>query len=1107
MEKRLSVILACLFLCVGMVLAQNKISGTVVSAEDGEPVIGASVMIQGTKVGTVTDIDGKFTLSANRANPMLEISYIGMVTQKVKGSSNMKITLQTDSKTIDEVVVTGMVKVDKRLFSGSTSKIDASSAKIDGVADISRSLEGKAAGVSVQNVSGTFGTAPKIRVRGATSIYGSSKPLWVVDGVIMEDVVDVSSDQLSSGDANTLISSAIAGLNSDDIESFEILKDGSATSVYGARAMAGVIVVTTKKGKAGQAKISYTGEYTMRLKPSYSTFNIMNSQDQMSVYQELQQKGFLNYAEISNANSSGVYGKMYELLNTYDPVTGQFALANTNEARAAYLRDAEYRNTNWFGELFSNSIQHNHSVSITAGTEKAQYYASVSAMYDPGWYNKSKVERYTANFNANYKISKKLNAGIIGNASYRKQEAPGTISSTTNPVTGEISRAFDINPYSYALNSSRALDANTYYTRNYSPFNIFHELENNYINLNVVDFRMQASLSYKPITKVELTALGAVKYTATTNEHNIKDDSNQAAAYRAMGNSTIQKNNNYLYTNPDDIYSLPVTILPNGGILDRTDNRMFGYDFRASAAYNDVYNEDHIVNLYGAMEVNSVERHATWFRGWGMQYNMGEIPSWAYAEFKKSQEKGSDNYSIENTHERSAAFVGVATYSWKRRYSLTGTYRYEGTNRMGKSRSARWLPSWNLSGAWNAHEESWFEKLKPVLSNFTAKLSYSLTADRGPSSITNSRAVIKADNPWRPSASDKESSLYIAWLANNDLTYEKKHELNFGIDAGFLNNRINMTFDIYTRRNYVLICATNTMGIGGEPTKYGNVAKMKSNGVELSLNTVNIKTKDFTWTTDFIYSHMHNEVTELNTYNRLYDYISGYGFTMPGYPQRSLFSIPFAGLNNEGLPTFYDPDGNITVTGIDMQEYDPERLKFLKYEGPADPTDVGSLCNIFRYKNLTLNLFITYSFGNVVRLDPVFSSEYSDLSATPKEFNNRWIKPGDEKFTYIPVIASRQQLNNLAYLSRAYQSYNYSTARVAKGDFIRMKEISLAYEFPKTLTQPLHLSNLSLKLQATNLFLLYADKKLNGQDPEFFNAGGVATPMPKQFTLTLKFGI
>ncbi len=627
MEKKLTMILACLFLSIGMAFAQTKVTGTVLSQDDGQPVIGASVLVQGTKTGTTTNIDGQFTLNVPKGKK-IQVSYIGMVTQTVTPKPNMKITLQADANTLSDVVVTGMVKMDKRLFSGSTTKIDAGSAKLDGVADISRSLEGKAAGVSVQNVSGTFGTAPKIRVRGSTSIYGNSKPLWVVDGVIMEDVVDVSADQLSSGDANTLISSAIAGLNSDDIESFEILKDGSATSVYGARAMAGVIVVTTKKGKAGQARISYTGEYTMRLIPSYSTFNIMNSQDQMGIYQELQQKGYLNYAETANAANSGVYGKMYQLMSEYDPATGQFFLQNTSEARANYLRAAEYRNTNWFKELFSNSIQHNHSVSITAGTEKAQYYASVSAMYDPGWYKKSDVERYTANFNANYKLSSKLSAGLIGNASYRKQTAPGTISSTTNPVTGEVSRAFDINPYSYALNTSRALDPNTFYTRNYAPFNVFHELENNYMDLNVVDFRMQASLSYKPINKVELTALGAIKYAATTQEHNVKDNSNQAEAYRAMGTTAIRDRNNYLYTNPDDIYALPVTVLPNGGIIDRRDNRMFGYDFRASASYNDVFNEDHILNLYGAMEVNNTERHYTWFRGWGMQYEMGEIPSW-----------------------------------------------------------------------------------------------------------------------------------------------------------------------------------------------------------------------------------------------------------------------------------------------------------------------------------------------------------------------------------------------------------------------------------------------------------------------------------------------
>ena len=383
MEKRLTMFLACLLLSMGMALAQTKVTGTVISAEDNEPVIGASVIVQGQKSGTVTDANGHFTISVP-SGKKISISYIGMETQTVTPKNGMQVVLQNSAE-LQEVVVTGLQKVDKRLFTGSSSKISASDAKIDGMADISRSLEGRAAGVSVQNVSGTFGTAPKIRVRGATSIYGNSKPLWVVDGVIMEDVTDVSADDLSSGDANTLISSAIAGLNSDDIETFDILKDGSATSIYGARAMAGVIVITTKKGKAGQARINYTGEYTMRLKPSYSTFNIMNSQDQMSIYQEMQQKGYLNYAEISNAASSGVYGKMYQLITEYDPTTGQYGLSNTAQARADYLRQAEYRNTDWFDELFSNSIQHNHSISISTGTEKAQTYASVSAMFDPGW--------------------------------------------------------------------------------------------------------------------------------------------------------------------------------------------------------------------------------------------------------------------------------------------------------------------------------------------------------------------------------------------------------------------------------------------------------------------------------------------------------------------------------------------------------------------------------------------------------------------------------------------------------------------------------------------------------------------------------------------------
>jgi TonB-dependent SusC/RagA subfamily outer membrane receptor len=289
-----------------------------------------------------------------------------MTSQTVTPSQGMVVTLAPDNTTLGEVVVTGMQKMDKRLFTGAASKVDASKAKLDGVADVSRSLEGRVAGVSVQNVSGTFGTAPKIRVRGATSIYGSSKPLWVVDGVIMEDVTEIDADQLSSGDATTLISSAIAGLNADDIESFQILKDGSATSIYGARAMSGVIVVTTKKGRAGQASINYTGEYTMRLKPSYSQFNIMNSQEQMGVYKEMANAGLISFGRTYRASNSGVYGKMYHLIDQYDATNGQFGLPNTEEAMNDYLRQAEFRNTDWFDELFSNAISMNHSVSDVA---------------------------------------------------------------------------------------------------------------------------------------------------------------------------------------------------------------------------------------------------------------------------------------------------------------------------------------------------------------------------------------------------------------------------------------------------------------------------------------------------------------------------------------------------------------------------------------------------------------------------------------------------------------------------------------------------------------------------------------------------------------------
>ena len=1102
MKQKLTMTLACLFLLVGSALAQTKVTGVVTSSEDGQPVTGVSVKVVGTTVGALTNLDGVFTITVPNLNSRLQFTYIGMLPKTVKASAQMKVVLEPDSKVLGEVVVTGMQKMDKRLFTGSTSKIDAAKSRLDGVADVSRSLEGRVAGVSVQNVSGTFGTAPKIRVRGATSIYGSSKPLWVVDGVIMEDVTEVNADALSSGDAATLISSAIAGLNADDIESFQILKDGSATSIYGARAMGGVIVVTTKKGKAGTTRINYTGEFTMRLKPDYGNFNIMNSQEQMGIYKEMEADGLISFGRTYRASDSGVYGKMYHLINTYNPATG-YGLANTQAAMYGYLREAEMRNTNWFDELFSNAISSNHSVSLSTGTDKAQLYTSFSYMNDPGWSKQSKVQRYTFNVNALYNLSKKVSVNLIGNAAYRQQRSPGAANQHADGVTGEVSRDFDINPYSYAINSSRALDPNTFYMRNYAPFNIHNELATNYNDYDVIDTKVQAELKYKPITKVELAVLGAYKFSTTTQANRIMEGSNMARAFRAMDDATMRDNNPWLYTDPAQPNSKPFSVLPKGGFYRETKYKMNSWDFRATASYNDVYANDHIVNVFGGMEVNNTDRSRSYFNGVGMQYDMGFLGDYDYRYFKQASEENSLYYWLSNRYGREVSFFGTATYSWKGRYTLNGTVRYEGSNRLGKARSARWLPTWNVSGAWNVHEEAWFAKtFKDVLSHATLKASYSLTGDKP--AVTNSQIIIESTNIWRPFASDKESGLEVYRFANPDLTYEKKHELNLGVDLGFFKNRINVTLDWYTRNNFDLIGPKVTNGTKGEVSQYMNVASMRSHGEEFAITSKNFVGKDFQWTTDFIFSHVKTKVTSLDTRKRIIDMITGSGFAKEGYAYRSLFSMDYRGLTSSGIPTFINQKGDLVTSNIDFQSYE---LGNLVYEGPTDPTFTGSLGNVFSYKGLHLNIFATYAFGNKMRLDPAFSSYYSDLNAMPKEFKNRWTIAGDEAFTDVPAIADLRQIQADSRLNRAYNAYNRSTARVAKGDFIRMKEISLSYDFPQRWISYLHLNTVNLKLQATNLFLIYSDKKLNGQDPEFFNAGGVAIPMARQFTMTLRVGL
>jgi len=319
--------------------------------------------------------------------------------------------------------------------------------------------------------------------------------------------VNISNEALSTGDMNTLLGSSVAGLNPDDIADITILRDAAATALYGARAMNGVIVVSTKKGRptAGQAKVSYSGNFSRYIKPNYSQFDVLNSADHMAVLVEMMNKGYFEMPGMINGSSGGPIAKMYSQLYNYDPVTNTYALKNTPEERNAFLERYANSNTDWFDVLFKNSLIQEHSLSITSGTDRTQNYASVSYLKDEGVTIGNSVERITGNYRLNFKMGKKISAELLTSGSVRNQRAPGTKDTEADVVYGSNFRNFDINPYNYALKTSRILtpyDENgnlEYFRLNYAPFNIINELNSNYLKLNVVDYKVQGRIDYKII--------------------------------------------------------------------------------------------------------------------------------------------------------------------------------------------------------------------------------------------------------------------------------------------------------------------------------------------------------------------------------------------------------------------------------------------------------------------------------------------------------------------------------------------------------------------------------------------------------------------------------
>eukprot|EP01029_Cantina_marsupialis_P019398 TRINITY_DN4500_c1_g1_i1.p1 TRINITY_DN4500_c1_g1~~TRINITY_DN4500_c1_g1_i1.p1 ORF type:complete len:1211 (-),score=151.57 TRINITY_DN4500_c1_g1_i1:1739-5371(-) len=1083
---------------------QNKRKITGVVLDDQKlPIPGVSVVFKGTTIGVSTNFDGQFELSYTpTGNDILQVSFIGMETQEIliKDQTHLDIVLASSAEQLNEVVVTtGYQKIDRKLFTGSAQKLLSEEIKIEGAPDITSSLQGKATGVQVSNVSSTFGAAPVITIRGNSSINGNNKPLWVIDGVELEDLVSVSADDLTSGNLTTLLSSGVAGLNPDDIADFQILKDVSATALYGAKAMNGVIVITTKQGKEGKLTVNYSGSVSIKDKPSYSNFDIMDSGSEMSVYRQLSDYGWIDMTTVARAENYGALGKMYDgILN------GNVQWGENGGLNEDFLEPYGRANTDWFDHLFKNGVTQQHSFSFSGGTKNSSYYASMSYYKDNGYTIADNVDKYTAALRLQFKPTEKLSVGIKLSANVRDQKVPGTKNRSYDALTGEYTRDFDINPFSYALNTSRSMRARDengdleYFRRSYAPFNIIHELNNNYVDIAVKDITFQTDLEYALTKKLNVRSTFQMRRASTERKHRIHETSNQAEAYRAAGTQAIIDANKLLFKDPLTPNSNAYSILPEGGMLKTTNNNLTHYYIRNSIDWSPYVGDDHIVNFFLGNEVNITDRDDFEDDVWGISYDKGGVVSTHEAVQRYLNTLGQGNFPTGENHDRRASVFTTAAYTYQGKYIANASFRYDGSNQLGESTSARYLPSWTLSGAWNLHAESFLESSK-TFNHLKAKASYGYNGIMGPH--TSAALAMYSGQSLRPT--DNETYIYIAALDNEDLTWEKMYELNLGVEFGLFGHKVSGELGYYNRKSIDLIDVVTTPGVGGHQYKYGNVGDMESHGWEFMLNTTNLKTKDFTWNTNFNINYHTSEITKLEDSASIGQAVSNTGVPLKGYSHRSLFSIRFAGLDSKGIPTFYGKNDEV-VYDINLQDRE-DITSILKHEGSLAPKFYGGLTNNFTYKNFGLNIGIVYKWGNVIRLDDAFKPYYTDFDSFSKELANRWMVPGDENKTTIPAILDKRAHDKLGG-KNAYELYNKSTERVAKGDFIRLKDVTLSYKLGSKVLDKVKLKSGSVSFQATNLWLMYSDDKLNGIDPEFYSSGGVSMPISRMYTLTLNLG-
>jgi TonB-linked SusC/RagA family outer membrane protein len=1097
-------------LAAQIALAQEKktITGKIDDGDTSKVIAGASIkietqsvstktnqtgIIESVSIGTITDKNGNYTLEIPADTRSVTVSYLGYepkIIQIYEGQTSYNITLIPvvsdnipEKNNIQEVIITGYQKIEKRKQTSAVTTVKMNDIQQAGVASVDQLLAGQIAGVAVTPETGAPGSPAKIRIRGTASLSGPQDPLWVIDGLPLEgnDVPNFS----DKDNIDQLQNFSIAGLNPNDIEDITILKDAAATAIYGARAANGVISITTKKGKKGSLRVNFSADTFITARPDFGKLNLLNASEKVDLELML-----ANRTDLTYRTDKGEVMRILTQNGQLDAYRngGLGALNMLTRQQIDGLRNS---NTDWGKLLYQNAINKQYGVSISGGSDRSDYYFSLGYYDEEGTTIGTGFERYNLTLKNNYKINDKLNFGV---------SVFGTQSERTSFVTDADA---SISPINYSRNANPYLspynaDGSYRYDKDidgfedrYIPFNFLEERENTSYTLKNQSLKAIFDLDYKLAKGLKITSQLGLQY-----------DGNKTEKFAAENTYFTRKMKEGTRYYKDGAYRY---FLPDGGVKQNWDNSFFQYNWKLQGSYSTKINSVHEIDLMAGTELRKTEDNTTVTRAFGYDSVTRRSTAIVFPSSNFAAERKYETYRemppIENAY---ASMFATASYTYDQKYTFFGSVRYDGTNLFGVNKKYKYLPIWAVSGSWLVSKEDFMKNLSAI-SNLRLRASYGLQGniDRNTSPFFIGEY---SDSTILPGG--KENIINVISPPNDKLRWEKTTNVNFGLDLGVFNNRINLTADVYNRKGTDMISMKETPLETGFEYTMMNWGSLTNKGFELAVSTKNINKDNFKWSTTINFAHnKSNVLSEQPRDNALLP-------SREGLPVNAVFALKTAGMDENGNPMFWKGNEKVKIEDffalydvyadflpgqlVDSKLSNAELRSLFTYVGDRDPKFTGGIINTFKISNFDLTVSATFNIKQTVMQTPSYRGMELDRG---RNYTKDIYNAGGS----LPGITSPDMETNPGWMGNKWLSDNRSNAYslldiwAKEISYLRISSIRLGYTLPKEFTSPMGISALRLSVEGRNLFV-FSNGYKGYFDPETY--GNIyAQPITKSVTV------